>query len=123
MGEVQLNHIKASSNSTLSALDEVLLKLFDFTDGYAARGRVLVVKTLSAGTHDIVGPAAGFLCGNGACADPWGDAAGFATSVGELDGDLGVLAVSEVDVLAESVDMSIEPDTSIPWFISISRTK
>jgi hypothetical protein len=122
VGEVQLDHIKASGNSTLSALDEVLLKLLDLTDGHAARGRVLVVKTLGAGTHDIVRPATGFLCRDSAGADPWGNAAGFATSVGELDGDLGVLTVGEVDILAESVDMGIEPDTSIPWFISICRT-
>jgi hypothetical protein len=42
--------------------------------------------------------------------------------VGDLDGDLAVLAVGEVDILAESLDMGIEPDTSTPWFISISKT-
>ncbi|KAI6766882.1 hypothetical protein HG531_011242 [Fusarium graminearum] len=111
---MQLNHIKTSSYSAVRSFDEIFLELVNLLDAHAARRGVMLVEGFSAGSYDVVGPAVDFLCCCGAGAEPGGYTAGFAACVGELDGDVGVLAVCKVDVFAECVDVGVEPDTSVP---------
>ena len=114
MGEMQLDDVEAGVNGAKGAGDEVALQLLDLGDGhFAGLAEGAGGEGLSAGADNVVGPAAGLLLGDGGEAEPGGHGGGLAAGVGELDGDEVVLAVGEVDVLAEAVDVGVEPDTRV----------
>lgn len=116
MSAVDLNEIDAGLDSTLRSVGKLLHKALNLSLGQFLGKGVGVVERDGAGADDVVGPSANILLSQSlvsSAANPRRQRARLAAGVGNLDADLGALAVDEVDNSLQRRNLRVLPQTGV----------